>query len=464
VRQALGNSLNIPAVKTILYNGVPAVQAQAKKMGLTTLDRDLGPSMTVGGVDVKLLDMVFGYTVFPNLGILRGTQTTLDLPPGNRTLDPISILRVEDREGHILYPIVDGQPAQEPKALEDRVAPATDAYLINDILSDPQDTCLTYGCGGLTIPGHQVAMKTGTSEPYDTIGLVGETWTYGYTPQIVFGTWFGNADNAPMTSGTNSYQVSAQTTRQFLIQYLADKPNEPFEQPPGLVRAVACVPSGLKPTAACPIKTAEDWYAKPLAGDDTWWTMARVDTRTGKLAGPNTPAQFVEERRYLKVPDSASAFAHDDALAWEYIAGVAPGQPPTQTDNNSNLPLAITSPGDGDPVRGLINILGSATSPHFAAYQLEFESTANPGSWSIIGEGDTPVTNGVLGGWDTSTLVPGLYILRLSVIDRTTGEQTLQVSVLVLSSESQGTPEATPNLRRGNTGNGGTNGRNRGGG
>ncbi len=80
VREALGNSFNIPAFKTILWIGVDEMVATAKAMGLTTLDRDLGPAITLGGVDVKLYDMVYAYGTFANNGVMAGT----DLPPISR--------------------------------------------------------------------------------------------------------------------------------------------------------------------------------------------------------------------------------------------------------------------------------------------------------------------------------------------------------------------------------------------
>lgn len=460
-RNALGNSLNIPAIKTILYTGVQEVKDQGKRMGITTLDRDLGPSLTVGGVDVKLLDMAYGYTAFPNLGVLRGVQTTEDRPPGNRTLDPISILHVEDQQGKVLYPIVDGQPAERTAPLEERVAPAQDAFLINDILSDPQAFCLTYSCGLHTL-GRPTGFKTGTSEPYEDSRAIGDTWTFGYTPQLVVGSWFGNADNSPMT-GITSTSVSYRTSRDVLAEYLKDKPVVQFARPEGLVRASACMPSGMRATESCPIKTPEDWFAKPLAGDDTWWTVTKIDIRTGKLAGPNTPERFVKERRFLKVPDGVSDFARDDALAWQYISGVPKGDAPTETtDEGDGLPAVITSPRDGDPVRGLINVRGTASSAHFQSYQLELQSPLNPGSWTVIGSSDTPVVDGVLGGWDTSILVPGLYIVRLRVVDADDGDLYSQVSVLVLISENTGndaTPVATGVAQPQRGGNGRNNGR-----
>src|SRR6185295_10261485 len=102
LRQALGNSFNIPAFKTILWVGVPNMVATAKAMGITTLDRDLGPALTLGGVDVKLLDLVYGYSTFANNGVMAGTQTTQALPEGNRTLDPNPVLRVVNARGETL--------------------------------------------------------------------------------------------------------------------------------------------------------------------------------------------------------------------------------------------------------------------------------------------------------------------------------------------------------------------------
>jgi len=418
-RDALGNSLNVPAVKTILSVGIPNVIEQAKKMGITTLDgRDLGPSMTVGGVDVSLEDMVYGYTAFPNLGIQRGIQSTVSRPPGNRALDPIAILRVEDREGNILYPIVDGQPAQEVQPQEVRVAPAQEAFEINSILSDPSATCLTYGCGGLTIPGRPLAVKTGTSEPYEQIGLVGETWTYGYTPQLVFGSWFGNADNTPMTSVTSSYQVSAHTTRDFMVAYTEDLPVENFAVPEGMTKVSVCVPSGLKPTPACPITSPLDWLAHPPTQDDNWW-------------------QIQDGRRVIVPPSDISQFRREDALLWQNAPSIAPVTPtpgPNETPQQQQGTLTIASPFSNSRVEGITPIAGTATSDNFLSYVLQYQSDASPNSWTVISQADEEVTNGILGTWDTRSIPSGLYTLRLVVNDASAGQLTASVHVIVINS------------------------------
>jgi membrane peptidoglycan carboxypeptidase len=441
VRNALGNSLNIPAVKTILSVGVPEVVKQAKKMGITSLDgRDLGPSMTVGGVDVKLLDMVYGYTAFPNLGVLKGVESTVARPEGNRTVDPVSILRVEDREGNILYPKVDDQPVDSPPIIEERVAPAPEAYLIDNILSDPSATCLTYGCGGLNIPGHPMGAKTGTSEPYETIGLIGETWTYGFTPQMVFGTWFGNADNTPMQNIT-SYYVSANTTRDFMIAYHENLPVEEFARPDGVASASECIPSGLKPTPNCPQTTPNDLFAASSlpSKDDDWWQLGKIDTRTGRPATPSTPARFVEEQHFLHVPDGVPEFIREQALEWVNEFKAKPGEVPTPQAPGAEFALAITSPGDGSPVSGITSINGSASSADFQSYRLEFRSESSPGDWLLITHSTSPIVGGVLGHWNTFALQPGLYAVRLVLVDSRVGETSTQIVLLVTVP-----PAATP--------------------
>ena len=81
IRQALGNSLNIPAFKVIQMAGVSDVINTARKMGITGLDGSYGPSFTIGGTDVKLVDVVYAYSVFAAGGIMRGVPTVQDLSP-----------------------------------------------------------------------------------------------------------------------------------------------------------------------------------------------------------------------------------------------------------------------------------------------------------------------------------------------------------------------------------------------
>jgi membrane peptidoglycan carboxypeptidase len=450
IRTALGNSLNVPAFKVILATGVQDVVNTAKKMGLTELTGSYGPSFTIGGVDVKLVDMVFGYSVFANNGVMRGVPTVLDLPEGDRTLDPVSILRVEDSEGNVLYDAND-QRQDLP------IIPAEYAYLITSILSDPQAQCLTFGCGGLSIPGQQAAIKTGTSEPYEDSHAIGDTWAMGYTPNLVVGVWAGNADNSPMWN-ILSTSISWRALRDFMEAALEGKPALTFEQPPGVVKATVCFPSGKLPTEYCG-KTVDDLFAAdslPKEKDD-WWRPLKIDTRNGLLATEMTPPQFVQERVFLVLPEGLTGFDRQQAEEWARALGVALA--PTERSDPKNLPVLITVPAWGASVGGVVTVSGRAASGDFESYRLEYGAGASPAAWTVIQESTTPVSDAVLGSWDTRGLAPGTYTLRLVVRDRGRGELSTITTVTVGRRETpkpvsspRPLPTSTPTPQpRGNT-------------
>jgi len=438
IRTALGNSLNVPAFKVILATGVQDVVNTAKKMGLTSLTGSYGPSFTIGGVDVKLVDMVFGYSVFANNGVMRGTPTVLDLPEGDRKLDPISILRVEDADGNVLY---DANTARQ----EAEIVPPEYAYLVTSILTDPQAQCLTFGCGGLSIPGQQAAIKTGTSEPYENSRAIGDTWAMGYTPNLVVGVWAGNADNSPMWN-ILSTSISWRALRDFMEAALEGKPALTFEQPPGVVKATVCFPSGKLPTEYCG-KTVDDLFVAdslPKEKDD-WWRPIKIDTRNGLLATEMTPPQFVQERVFLVLPEGLTGFDKQQAEEWAKALGVSLA--PTEKSDPNNLPVLITSPAWGSSVKGIVTVIGRATSGEFESYRLEYGDGTSPTDWTVIQESTSPVADSTLGTWDTSSLTSGTYTLRLVVKDRARGELSVTATVSVDRPKATPTVKASPTPR-----------------
>ena len=145
VHEALGNSLNIPAVKTIEFAGVKSTEQMLRQVGYTTLHNPngYGPALTVGGVDITLEDQSIAYSVLANGGVMRGQDIVVDpSEPGDRTLEPVSLLKVTDSTGKVLY--------QFKQPVERRVLPAEFPYLITSILSNGQNQCITYGvCNAL---------------------------------------------------------------------------------------------------------------------------------------------------------------------------------------------------------------------------------------------------------------------------------------------------------------------------
>lgn len=204
IRQALAQSLNVPSVKLLYLTGISNALQTAKDFGITTLkdESDYGLSLVLGGGAVRLVELVHAYSVFAEDGIFR---------------PQVAILKVEDSSSRVLEEI---RPNQK------RVIDSQYARLINDILSDDQARVPAYRPGGfLTLPGRDVAAKTGTSQDFR------DAWTVGYTPSIVAGVWVGNNNNQPMVEGGAGVAAAGPLWNSFMRQYLADSPKEDFIAP-----------------------------------------------------------------------------------------------------------------------------------------------------------------------------------------------------------------------------------------
>ncbi|MEX0749197.1 MAG: transglycosylase domain-containing protein [Dehalococcoidia bacterium] len=292
VKQALGNSFNIPAFKTILWAGVDNVVATAKSMGITSLDRDLGPALTLGGVDVKLLDMVYAYGVFANNGVQVGVPATGALPAGNRELDPVPVLKITNRAGET---VIDNSEPVHKFVIDPEYA-----YMITDVLSADENRQITYGRGSnLNIPGHRVAAKTGTSEPYETSRLIGDTWTFGYTPDVAVGVWIGNSDNSPMVN-ILSTTIAGSTWHDAMLLALEGRPPRDWVRPDGIVDATVCVPSGIvaQPNSGC--RTVTGRFARQALENRAanWWGGQLVSGAT-QVSASAIPADIGGWKRYL---------------------------------------------------------------------------------------------------------------------------------------------------------------------
>jgi hypothetical protein len=316
---------------------------------------------------------------------------------------------------------------------------------------------VTFGCGQISVPGRQVAVKTGTSEPYDpkgpNAGKIGETWAFGYTPDYVVGIWAGNSDNSPVVN-IYSTSISFRAMRDTMQAAYDGRPSTQFARPAGIVEETICVPSGLRPTSLCG-RTSKDLFVKDAfpEKEDDWWRIVRLDRRNGLLATPGTPPQFIEERVML-VPPAELLKTEDDrkrAEEWSQAlnlplaptdASTAPALGSSGGPIGVDLPVIIFSPSAGAQLFGSIQVTGRASSNRFQYYRLEYGRGANPSSWSQIAQYSTPVASGVLGTWDTLSLTPGTYTLRLVVRDRDNGDLTATVAVNV-GPPATATPVAT---------------------
>lgn len=216
VRFALGNSFNIPAVKMLALVGVKNMLRTAYDSGLKSLEptdenlKRFGLSITLGGGEVRLLDLTSGYAT---------------LAAGGKFHEPVAILKVESKDGKVLEEI------KEPKGRE--VMGEDIAFLISHILSDNNARSTVFGPSSfLNVSGKTVAVKTGTTDDKR------DNWAVGYTPSVVVGVWVGNNDNSPMDPKIASGVTGATPIWNKIISAaLAGKGNEGFN-PPSNVRAI----------------------------------------------------------------------------------------------------------------------------------------------------------------------------------------------------------------------------------
>ncbi len=202
LRNALAQSLNIPAVKVLYLAGIKYSMKLATDMGITTLNNPdrLGLTLVLGGGEVRLLDMTLAYGVFANKGIKA---------------EPRNILRIEDSRGNIL---------EENSVKTSRVLDENVTNMISDVLSDNVARTPLWGANSLVnFTNRSVASKTGSTNNYY------DAWMMGYSPNISVGTWVGN--NTPSSMKGLSGLIVTPMWREFLDYALSKLPDEKFTKP-----------------------------------------------------------------------------------------------------------------------------------------------------------------------------------------------------------------------------------------
>ncbi len=248
IREALARSINLPAVKMILTLGPAQVAETARSFGLTTPVRAV-PSLALGSSEVTLLELTQAYSVYRNNGIL--TEAT-------------PILRIEDRNGHILY---------EPEPLAREVIPPPLCYLMTDILESVVNEGTGRKIRGAGWKGH-AAGKTGTTDEYNN------AWFIGFTPEVVTGVWVGYDELRSI--GPNMSGAAAALPIWIDVSLgLSDSTNlEPFhKRPPGVGSRKICTATGFLASAFCP-NTRNEIYLEATTPRTLCHEHSGVATRT----------------------------------------------------------------------------------------------------------------------------------------------------------------------------------------
>jgi membrane peptidoglycan carboxypeptidase len=295
LKKAMGNSLNIAAVKVELSIGVPAVLSYMRNIGINpripvpnangqyrmgNLD-EYGPSLTLGGYPITLLEHVGGIATYADMGIYH---------------TPEAILSVRDSHGAPLYATHENQRAR--LAVDPSVA-----FIMAQIMADDQNRCLIFGCNSaLHWSDRTVAAKTGTTDNFK------DAVTIAFTPDMAVALWVGDilSNQYTMVNGSDGIFVASPAIHSFVSQALAGVPgNRWYTPPPGVV-----------------------------AGANNSWFLA--DTRSvAKLPGDNPPSPTPAPINYTVPPDPGTG---------PVVASPSPSPPPVVDQYGCVFPLVGPKP------------------------------------------------------------------------------------------------------------------------
>jgi penicillin-binding protein 1C len=222
MRTALGNSLNISAVRLLEAVRLEDGYELMRQLRLMPEDGraagDYGLGLAIGNAEVPLEGLVTAYATLANGGLYR----------------PLRYL------------------SDDPFAEPERIFSEQAAYIVTDILSDPSSRLITFG-GALSFP-FRIAVKTGTSTKYR------DGWAVGYTPDYTIGVWVGNFEGNP-TDHSSGAGGAIPIFREVLKLLHGDMPPAAFDQPEGIVSVEVCGISGMRPGPKCTHRVHELFIA-----------------------------------------------------------------------------------------------------------------------------------------------------------------------------------------------------------
>jgi len=279
LRDALGNSLNVPAVKALQFVGAERFLETLHALGFDGLDAHpdhYGDGIALGTAEVSLLELVQAYASLANGGMFRPLTTLL-------------------HEGRV-------RPAR-------RVFSPEAASLVADILSDPEARALEFGHDSVLRLPVQTAVKTGTSSDFR------DAWAVGFDHRHVVGVWIGNLDRKPST-GVSGSTGPALLLRAIFAELHRGRTTRPLPLAPALERHTVCVPV---PHTGNPTSGTSGCVER-----DEWFLPGTAPAERQRIAA-DAPAPLT-----LRQPTHGLRLAYDpripsDAQAFEFvIAGALP--------------------------------------------------------------------------------------------------------------------------------------------
>lgn len=296
VRRALANSLNVPAVRALLIDGVQDFRDRLADLGYRGLDSDggfYGYSLALGSAEVSLLDQANAYRTLANLGRWSPLRLRADDPAGA------------------------ARQVVDPRA----------AWIVGDMLADAAARSGTFGVDSALRLPFWAAAKTGTSK------AMRDNWCIGYSDRYTVAVWVGNLEGDPMraVSGTSG---AAPVWRDVMIALHQGQPGHQPPRPPGIALTTVHFQTGNE--AARP-----EWF---LAGTAQAMMRAEPDfARPPRIANPVSGAVY--------------AWDPDIPPANQAIGVVVRGEPAGLRLTLDGRPFAAAGPGVQMPLIPGVHLL-----------------------------------------------------------------------------------------------------------
>lgn len=278
-RFALGSSYNLPAVKVIALNGVEEFVSFANKMGLTTLEdpSQYGLSLTLGGGEVRMVDMAVAFGTLANLGVKQPL---------------VSITKVESYQGKVY---------EEWQSVEgERIIPMEVAFLVSHILLDNNARAAAFGSSSyLVVRNHpEVSVKTGTTNDKR------DNWTIGYNPEFLVATWVGNNDNSAMSAVASGVTGASPIWNKIMNNILKEEKQVWQLKPDGIYGTQVCAISGFSPNPE-----SEEGNPPPEA-----LAEGGCQTRFEYFLEGTGPSEMAPEKQFVEIDKTTGQLANDKTL------------------------------------------------------------------------------------------------------------------------------------------------------
>jgi membrane peptidoglycan carboxypeptidase len=335
IRTSLATSRNVPAVKAMVINENTeegSTIATIRDMGAASYctqgaDQLAGLSMAIGGCGLQQVDLVNAYASIARGGVYKPQS---------------SVLEVKNSSGESLknWADVEGEQIIDPQS----------AYVIDDILSDPNAASALGNYAGRSIPGVKTATKTGTS---DKGGNAKDLWMMSYSPAVTMGVWLGNPDTTILKNGTSSLgspiiaSVMEYTHKEVYAPQGLWKSGDWFAQPSGIQR----IGNEVYPS----------WWNKSQGLSNAELTFDRVSKKKATSCTPDGAKETINVVKSI-----------DPVTKKDIYRNVPSGYDATKDDDTHNCNDAI-------PIIGAIDL----TTPESVTV------TVTPGKFSLPASGVT---------------------------------------------------------------------------